>query len=279
VSLPGVSKTAILTLRARADEHARTKDRFFEDPHAVEWLSKLTWPRELDQWYAPRAQTFLAYRAHEIDCALRRHLEAHDRTVVVEVGCGLSSRFWRVPREHIARYVEFDLPAVIELRTKLGPDDPLHSLTVSSALDDAWIDALAGVDAASLFIIAEGLLYYLPRAEVDTLFWRLRKRFAGATIAFDVLGALDFAAARKRAKAAGTDIEWMIPAPFEASYRAFGVAPAAGAEPDVMMHRAIEACFPRFSALERLTVKVFSKVKLLAAQRSGTIVGRLLPLG
>ena len=71
--MKGVSKTAVLTLRARADEHARPEaERYFADARAHAWSQQLPWPSELDRWYTPFAQAKTALRAYLIDMAGRK---------------------------------------------------------------------------------------------------------------------------------------------------------------------------------------------------------------
>jgi len=49
--LSGVPRTMIFTLRARADEHVRP-DALFRDERAAQWIKRLPWDAELEEWYA-----------------------------------------------------------------------------------------------------------------------------------------------------------------------------------------------------------------------------------
>jgi len=264
--LGGVAKTSVLTLRARADEHARA-DRVFEDRLAAEWLSRIEWPSELDRWYSPRVQSFLAFRAHEIDTLLAEHVKKYPDTRVVELGCGLSSRFSRVPA---SEWIDLDLPEVIETRRALGIEGRQLACSV---LDRSWIGE-AG-DPSRLFIIAEGLFYYLPRSEVDALFADLRAQLAGAVITFDVLGDMDWELALQNSSSAGTPVQWKIDPPFERALEDFGLEPVPGWEPKVLMERAIDRYWRRFGSATYLAVKLASRVEALAGKRSGNLIGRL----
>lgn len=277
--LTGVSKTAILTLRARADEHRRP-DRTLEDPYAVEWLALSGWPGELDRWYAPEVQSFLAFRAAEIDAHVRDFVEATPRSVVVELGAGLSSRVLRLGVPVEGRWIDLDLPEVITLRESLGVARDGHTHLARSVLDPAWLDAIdiPSENGARLMLVAEGLFYYLPKADVDALFLALRHRFPGATMCFDVLGPVDWAAARERSSSVGTPMLWHVPAPFERVWPDFGLTAIPGREPDVLMNEAIDRYWPRFGAEKLAVIKALSKVPLLAGQRSGVVLGRLAPV-
>lgn len=266
--LEGVSKTALLTLRARAEEHIR-KDGFLDDPTAVEWLARVPWPPELDRWYSsPRVAQLAAFRAHEFDTVASRLLDPPGRTVV-ELGCGLSTRRERL--SGAARWIDVDLSPIIELRREWGVTGEMMALDVR---DEAWIDAL-DVPPADVLLIAEGLLYYVPRADVDAWFLRLRERLGGATILFDVLGDADFAAARDRSTALGTPILWKTDPPFERVFSDFGLDPIEGLDPTRLMHEAIDRYWGRFGAGVQYVVKTLARVPALAGKRSGLVAGRI----
>lgn len=274
--LTGVSKTAILTLRARADEHRRP-DRTLEDPYAVEWLDLAGWPGELDRWYAPEVQSFLAFRAAEIDAHVRDFVAQTPRAIVVELGAGLSSRVLRLGVPEGGRWIDLDLPEVIALRESLGVARDGHGHLARSVLDLDWLDAIgiAHEDAARTMFVAEGLFYYLPRADVDDLFVALRRRFAGATACFDVLGPADWKPALERSTAVGTPMQWHVTPPFERVWRDLGLAVIPGREPEVLMHEVIDRYWPRFGAAKHGAIKLLANVPVLAGQRSGVVLGRL----
>jgi O-methyltransferase involved in polyketide biosynthesis len=269
--LPGVTKTAVLTLRARADEHGRA-DAFFRDPLAVEWLDRVGWPPELDGWYVPKVQTFLAARAHEIDLLAEEAVRELGAEAIVELGAGLSTRRRRLA--HLgARFVDVDLEPVIECRRALGAPEGI----ACSVADDRWFDSVS-VPPDRAFLIAEGLFYYLPRIEVDALFLRMRRRFPRALIAFDVLGDLDFGEAQKNATAAGAPMEWKVSG-FREAFDDLGVDGVEAWNPKDQMMRSIDRTWPRFGKLAHLSVRLFAEIDGLANRRSGTIAGRLRPIG
>lgn len=271
--LEGVSKTAILTLRGRAEEHARP-DRLFEDEFAVRWLEALAWPPELDAWYGKtRIQSLVAFRAHEVDVLTREAVERYEASSVVELGCGLSTRRERLRDLVVDRWIDVDLEGVIRTREQLGAQG---TQVASSVLDDDWMDAV-DPPPERLLLIAEGLVYYLPRLEVDRLFTRLRRRFPGALILLDVVGTADFETTRQNSASAGTPILWKVDG-FDRAFFDFGIEIVAGWEPAVIMNRAIETYWPRMGKAAYLTIKTLSKLKGLADKRSGVMAGRLRPI-
>ncbi|MBK8014865.1 MAG: class I SAM-dependent methyltransferase [Deltaproteobacteria bacterium] len=171
LQLDGVASTAIMTLRARAEEHRR-RDRLFEDPWAETWLPCFEWPRSLDAWYGRYTQGFLAYRAYEIDQIALDFLDQIPNSEgtsaqIVELGAGLSSRGPRLigavtarapleaqdqsetassapTRRHLT-FVDLDLPAIIDARRRLGVYTPAAEDTRESA--SSALPTHSGTDA------------------------------------------------------------------------------------------------------------------------------------
>lgn len=266
--LPGVSKTAILTLRARVDEQARP-DRILEDPVAAQWWSRVTWPRELDAWYA--TQYGLGFRAADIDHIVER--AAHDEPVgtVVELGVGLSTRRFRLAElPGLERWVDVDLPAVAELRRSWGVTPAEDQLGVD-VLDHRWMDA---VPDARLFVV-EGLLYYLPKPDVVALFSALRARFSGARVVMDVLGRGDFAKLREHTEALGSPIRWSHDGPLERAASDLGLSTVEGFEPDRLTAEMLARYGHRFDNKMRGAIFLAQQLPALWAARSGIVMGRL----
>lgn len=265
--LGGVSKTALFTLRARADEHARARRRF-ADPLAVEWLEALGWPAELDAYYSDWIQTKTAIRTVQIDRMVEK---CRDATLVVELACGLSSRRQRLGFE--GDWIDLDLPAVIAARESLGVGGERHRHVATSALEPAWIDlVLETAPASQTIVIAEGLFYYLPMKEVEALFAVMRERLAGAVLIFDVIGQMDFEAAKAFHEKIDAPIHWAVPPPFEEAMEAVGLDTIEGLEPAALVDEALTE-IQTFVA--RTMFSGFARIKAFRDRRSGTMVGRL----
>lgn len=276
--LTGVSKTAILTLRARADEH-RMRGRLFADPLAVEWSGKLSWPPELTHWYTSWVQTKLVFRVDQIDKLVARRIAEIPGATVVELGCGLSSRFARIGAG--TPWIDLDLPQMIEARTALGAGSGWgagHRHVASSVLELSWFDAVADIPPAKLIFIAEGLFYYLPRADVDRLFRELRRKFTGATIIFDVIGAQDLKPSVASSARAGTPILWAVEPPFEDAMTRMGLEVLPGFEPAWVMDDMIERFRVRFGGAFRFIVHSLARIPTFRDRRSGIMIGRLASL-
>lgn len=273
--LPGVSKTALLTLRARADEHARP-DRIFEDPLAADWFARIEWPAELDPWYADDPQQHLAFRAGDIDQLVLRYAAASSAPLqVVELGCGLSTRRQRLHPLEVARWVDLDLPEVVALREGWAPWDDRHVHLGRSVLDRSWFDAVA--PGPTLFI-AEGLLYYLPKSDVEGLLRDMRERFSGAALILDVLGTRDHSRLLERTAEVGCPIQWKFEGGIDQVLPEFGLTAPAGMEPDTVFVEAVRRYWDRLDAGTRVALYWAQNQPGALADRTQNVIGVLTPL-
>ena len=78
-------------------------------------------------------------RGWYFDCAVRRFIKTHSHPVVVNVGCGLDTRFQRIGSQKAVFY-DLDLPEVIALRRELIPEQPDNVYIEASLLETDWMD-------------------------------------------------------------------------------------------------------------------------------------------
>ena len=159
----------------------------------------------------PTLEGFLLARHLVIDALLEDAIAAGEVGQVLEVACGMSPRGWRFTERHPELiYVEADLPDMAARKREalerigrppghrvaeldaLAADGPLSLAAVGSGLDPG----------RGLAIITEGLLSYLPRHAVLTL-WRgfaqTIARFPGGVYLSDLHVDADTPAAAARA--------------------------------------------------------------------------------
>jgi O-methyltransferase involved in polyketide biosynthesis len=168
-------------LRNRAVE-ARHPRSGFSDAEAVRLYESI------DHDFArfgPHTQA-QALRARAMDGALRTYLAEHPGATVVALGEGLQTTYWRLGRPDVD-WLSVDQEPVIGLRSRLLPAEPRVTPLAMSALDRSWLD---GVDPRhGVFVTAEGLFMYLPRAEVLSLVADCARRFPGGQLIFDSIPA------------------------------------------------------------------------------------------
>ena len=68
----------------------------------------------------PRLNVHLALRSRKYDDYARAFLAQHHAGVIVNIGCGLDMRFFRIDNGEMQFY-DLDLPNVIELKRQLCP--------------------------------------------------------------------------------------------------------------------------------------------------------------
>ncbi|TNE46024.1 MAG: class I SAM-dependent methyltransferase [Deltaproteobacteria bacterium] len=195
LSLSDVSATLLLTLYARAME-SQSKNPILVDEKAVEWFERLrplaaeaegSLYRKVANDALPNMLKYtMSLRARHFDQKTRTFLQEHPDGVVVNLGCGLDSRFFRLDDGSLELF-DLDLPDVIELKRKFVEETPRYKLLACSVLDHTWMEQLDR-SQPHLFL-AEGLFMYLPLDEVRSLVLALQERFPGSELVCEVFNA------------------------------------------------------------------------------------------
>jgi O-methyltransferase involved in polyketide biosynthesis len=183
-SLTGVAETLMITLYARYVETQRS-DSFFQDPKAVEIVERTNYDfaKYAKGW---ASQLGVVIRVQEYDRITRQFLKAHPNAVVINLGCGLCTRFTRLDNGSV-RWYEIDFPEVIEFRRKFFKESDRHQFISKSILDFSWIDQIQRSVDQPLLILMEGVSPFLSEAENRALVSQICDRLAPAELAFDVL--------------------------------------------------------------------------------------------
>jgi O-methyltransferase involved in polyketide biosynthesis len=184
--LDPIAETLLLPLCYRAMESQRP-DALIRDPRAAEIVTQLDYDFVHLQ-RQPFQQLNVALRAREFDRAVRAFLAQCPDGIVVDIGCGLDTRFERVDNGRVV-WFNLDFPEVIALREQFFAPNARCRTLATSALDLSWMDTVAQIDGRYLFL-AEGVLPYLGEKEIRQLMVALGERFPGAEFMFDALPAL-----------------------------------------------------------------------------------------
>jgi methyltransferase (TIGR00027 family) len=179
VPLRGVSETLLIPLAARVLESQQV-NAVFRDPWALNLASQLGMDqREFsrDRWnmVGCLARTII------IDAAVQKFVAQNPRAVVVNLGAGLCTRFWRVSPGESLRWFDLDLPDVIQLKRRLVKRfDQYQSREIghyrtleADVTSPSWMARVRPTPREGLLIIAEGLLMYLPEEDVERLLVQL----------------------------------------------------------------------------------------------------------
>lgn len=182
--IKGVSETLMITLYARAIETQRPHG-ILKDPKAVELIEKLDYDfSKYDRGWKSQLGTIL--RSKTLDLKVTDFIRRHPDAVLVNLGSGLCTRFFRLDNGTI-RWYEVDLPPVIELRKQLLAETDRYQFIAGSILDLAWIDRIERKANQPLLIILEGVSMYLSEAENRMLLHLISHYFSPAEMYFDVL--------------------------------------------------------------------------------------------
>ena len=187
VDLSGVPETLLGNLGRRA---AAARVGALSDPVATQVVGRLDYDFagfvRGARWHAVRVATF--------DRAVRRFLGSHPTGMVVALGEGLETQFWRLDNGQM-RWLTVDVPETMELRRRLLPDGPRQSSHQGSALDLGW---LGGLDPADpILVTAQGLLPYFQRDQVHRLIAGIAERLPGSLLVFDVVPEVMLSLARR----------------------------------------------------------------------------------
>ncbi len=182
--LSGVARTLLIPLYFRAAENART-DALLRDERAAELVGRIDYDSSrLSRETFEQLTTIM--RARQFDRWARAFLAEHPGAAVVEIGCGLDTRFWRLD-DGLVQWYDLDLPEVIALRRELVAETPRCQMIACSALDLAWMDALGKHRDEACLFLAESVLPYFEPADARRLVLELRARFPGSELIIDAV--------------------------------------------------------------------------------------------
>jgi O-methyltransferase involved in polyketide biosynthesis len=177
----------LLPLYFRAMEN-RCPDPLVRDPIAQAWLDRIDYDFSTFESLAA-GRTGALLRTRQIDRCTQAFLQARPAGVVVEISCGLETRFCRADNG-IQDWFDLDLPEVIALRKLLltgscFAEKPRYHLIACSPLDPRWIDLLSDKIGRPFLFLAESYLACLDEADARRFVAGLQARFPGAELVLD----------------------------------------------------------------------------------------------
>ena len=185
VELRGVEETLMIPLWARA--LATQRRALIHDPAAVDLVERLGYDFESKLGHARSMMPMLEVRAARFDEAVREFVDKHPNGAVVELGCGLDTRWERCNGDRVD-WFDLDLPAVMQLRRRYFQDGGRRTMLAASLQDTAWHDRLGPRERPFLFV-AEAVLYYLEPDAVARFMRSVSAGFPASGIVLDTIGA------------------------------------------------------------------------------------------
>lgn len=171
VDLSGVNETMLVPVVARAAEAKRKNPRYY-DEYAVAITEELAY--DFKKHKSPMNLWGVSSRTIILDEEAKEYIKEYPDCSVINLACGLDSRFYRVDNGKIHWY-NVDFENVMNIRKQVfAPHDRVVNIA-GSALDFSWINQVENKENA--LIITEGFLMYLKEEEVKLLFDTIAKEF------------------------------------------------------------------------------------------------------
>jgi O-methyltransferase involved in polyketide biosynthesis len=197
MDLSPVSRTAILLLICRAVQSKMDRS-VFNDPMAVLCLERLLsiasgedrrWILRQQQKYEglnARDAKAGALRGKAFDNAANCFIADNPKCTVINLACGFDTRFWRIENDK-CKYIEIDLPGIIELKKEILKDHLGYEVIGTSVLDTSWIDKVTINGNTGFLLLAEGLFMWLHPQEAANLFKEIGERFYRSQLVLDMV--------------------------------------------------------------------------------------------
>ncbi|MCF7805091.1 MAG: class I SAM-dependent methyltransferase [Candidatus Marinimicrobia bacterium] len=208
VRLSEERETLLVPLYSRAVESEKAKPIIL-DEKAREILTRVEY--DFDALNIPASSAvMLCLRGKKLDDWTRAFLKKHPEALVLQLGCGLDSRYARLNNPEVEWY-DLDLPDVIELRREFFAESERYHMIPSSVTDWNWIDGIS-FTGKQVFVIAEGLFMYLAEEDVQELILKLRDAAGSYDLAFDAYSKLTAKRVNKHPsiKKTGASVKWGI---------------------------------------------------------------------
>jgi O-methyltransferase involved in polyketide biosynthesis len=188
--LSGVSATMLITLAAKALAATDAPELLYTDQRSPQILREL----EIDpRRFGLNSNEVRAVvlRSQWFGQTVRGFLERHPGGLCINLGCGLDASFEELAEAGDGRLtlVEIDLPNVIAIRRRFFAET-LHRRMIAGDITDPALFAQLPWDLGRpAIVVAEGVLYFLQRVQVESLFRAQAvaadARLAHLEIAFD----------------------------------------------------------------------------------------------
>ncbi|GAB7016573.1 class I SAM-dependent methyltransferase [Methanogenium cariaci] len=197
IAIGDVAATSLVTLYCHAIE-TQSADPILYDPKSVEVTARLNSilshsddPLErmlVESTLDPMLVVHIAIRAKKYDQYVLEFLAQSPHGVVVNIGCGLDSRFLRTDNGTVHFY-DLDLPEVIDIKKQFFAETDRYHLIASSVLDEGWMSVVSSHTGPFLFM-AEGVFMYLEAEAVKSLVLTLQKRFPGSELVCEMVNSI-----------------------------------------------------------------------------------------
>ncbi|MDH6230695.1 O-methyltransferase involved in polyketide biosynthesis [Mesorhizobium soli] len=214
VSLTRERETLLITLYGKALESRRPNsilaDHFAEEAAArIDYdFSKLKVDGVMGVGFAARART--------LDDWVRAFLADHPDAIVLDLGCGLDTRVFRIDPSPRVEWLDVDFPEVVELRRRIYPLRENYRLIATSVTEPDWLARVPRGRPA--IVVAEGLTPYLAAKDGPLLLSRLVSHLScGGEVICDLYSDLGLKLVRQNPaiRVTGAEVHWAVNDPHD----------------------------------------------------------------
>ena len=180
--------------RIYASEHC---PQILYDKKALELKNKL--PSDLIEQNKQNQYTLLASasRSANMDRFIQSFLERRPNGVIVQLGCGLETTYYRCDNRRTYWYA-VDLPHVIDYRRELLPELERETYLAGDAFSEDWIRQVrTEFPDAPILVTAGGLFHYFEENKVVALL-RTMGQFGNMEVVFDTVNKKGMAMMQKK---------------------------------------------------------------------------------
>ena len=181
-TINGSAETMLQSFYARA-QYSKRKNHKFNDAKAVELVDKIDYDFSAAAKDSAMGKGVIA-RTIVFDELVKNFIEKNPGCTVVNIACGLDTRFYRMDNGKITWY-NLDLPETIAIRNQIFEESGRVSTIGISALDSAWPKEVKV--RGKMLLIIEGLSMYLTAEENGKILKVIKDNFDNAYILMECL--------------------------------------------------------------------------------------------
>jgi O-methyltransferase involved in polyketide biosynthesis len=182
IHVPNPKASYLPTLYGKAVD-AEEEHSILNDVWAAEAVKRLDFDFSRLPVVQGDAKITLPWRAKQLDGWVREFLTANPEATVLNLGCGLDTRVFRIDPPPTVHWYDVDFPEVIELRKQLYPVRHDYEVVASSATDPKWLEQVP--KDRPVMVVGEGFVQYLTEDEAIEFFTRIVKGFPSGQFIFD----------------------------------------------------------------------------------------------
>ena len=221
-ALPGVSATMLVTLAAKTLVVTDAPELHYPHRRSQEILRELEIdPRSFN--LNPSEVRAVVLRSQWFGQTVRRFLESHPDGLCINLGCGLDASFEEMEAKGDGRFMwlDVDLPDVIAIRRRFFAENARRRIIAGDITDSRLFASIPWDDGRPAIVVAEGVLFFLQRAQVESLFRAQAEaadaRRANLEIAFDYASPFGawIVTRRPAHRQLGTTFSWTVHSPSE----------------------------------------------------------------